>query len=138
MKAFFNSSFQELQLCFYAFFPTNTTSWSKMTLIWALFCPQKCRNCPQINDNYFYSIFHHEKDLLSKKFAKGAHSGMFLAFRIYINFHSIFRIVSDTMILLPKTLGAIWEHKVVFFHNFQQKIFGTFFSNPICTMKESF
>ena len=31
------------------------------------------------------------------------------------------------MILLPKTLGAIWEHKVVFFHNFQQKIFGTFF-----------
>ena len=31
------------------------------------------------------------------------------------------------MILLPKTLGAIWEHKVVFFHNFQQKILGTFF-----------
>ena len=68
-----------------------------MTLIWALFCPQKCRNCPQINDTYFYSIFHHERDLLSKKFAKGAHSGMFLAFRIYINFFLSYQIEAVTL-----------------------------------------
>ena len=136
MKAFFNSSFQELQFCFYTIFPTNTTSWSKMTLIWALFCPQKCRNCPQINDTYFYSIFHHERDLLSKKFAKGAYSGMFLAFRIYINFFLSYQIEAVTLFLFSGAYLPLSGQNVVFFLHFCIQIFDSFFSTAIIIMKE--
>ena len=62
-----------------------------------MFCgpnaPRFALNSYQI---YFTSIFHPEKIVLSKKSATSAHIRIFLAFRIYINFYSNFKIEPAT------------------------------------------
>ena len=100
----------------------HENEWKFADLPWV--CPQfALKFC----HTYFYWIFHPQGVTFWHFFAVRAHIRIFLAFRIYINFYSIFKIVSDTMILLPKTLGAIWEQKVVFFSQFSTKNFGNFF-----------